>query len=537
MVPYTTGGKVDGFIDDLINVFLDTPENCERQPHVVPMAMHITSRPHAGDEREPIPRRPILSIPKLIAEGNPAEVQIVLGWQVDTRRLVVSLPHDKFEAWTGELRLMRSKPRVGCKELEQLLGRLNHAAYVMPIARHFLGRLRDAVGPTTGKRARGSTTVINAATRSDLKLWEALLKQARRGISMNLLVTRQPDKICWSDACPLGIGGYNLNGRAWRIRIPETSPVRGHSGVNNLLEFIGMVVNVWVSCLEADSDQACILAIGDNTSAIGWLHHTAHLDPDGATQMAHLRVARKLARVLIKYNCCLASQHVKGELNVVADLLSFEGEERGKKHPLAYDQPPNDVLTERFIQHFPSQVTENFNISRLPNEISSWITRVLQTVELSLTANRRAATRVSTGCGGDGKAIASTSATGAMYTSIDYPSTREDCLPRRFSTSIEQLSGPNPGNLQELVRSRWCQTLYAKPQATWLRRFGSVSGRVPCTSKDLPTYTQQSDDSSRQQTTRTHPRPNREQSPPNSYEPCSTGQVHDMGEWPPTTRG
>ncbi|KAI2508556.1 hypothetical protein MHU86_5848 [Fragilaria crotonensis] len=43
--PTKAGGRVDGFIDDLINVFLDTPANCLRQPHIVPLAMHLTSRP------------------------------------------------------------------------------------------------------------------------------------------------------------------------------------------------------------------------------------------------------------------------------------------------------------------------------------------------------------------------------------------------------------------------------------------------------------------------------------------------------------
>ena len=79
------GGKVDGFIDDLINVFIDNPANCARQPHVVPLAMHVTRRPHAGDNEEPLPRRPKLSIPKLMAEGRPEEVQTVLGWTIDTR--------------------------------------------------------------------------------------------------------------------------------------------------------------------------------------------------------------------------------------------------------------------------------------------------------------------------------------------------------------------------------------------------------------------------------------------------------------------
>ena len=41
--PTKAGGRVDGFIDDLINVFLDTPANSLRQPNVVPLAMHLTS--------------------------------------------------------------------------------------------------------------------------------------------------------------------------------------------------------------------------------------------------------------------------------------------------------------------------------------------------------------------------------------------------------------------------------------------------------------------------------------------------------------
>jgi hypothetical protein len=79
LVPYTEGGRVGGFINDLISVFLDSPTNLVRYTQAVPLAMHITRRPHAGEAEEPISRRPILSQSKLEAEGSPAEVQIVLG--------------------------------------------------------------------------------------------------------------------------------------------------------------------------------------------------------------------------------------------------------------------------------------------------------------------------------------------------------------------------------------------------------------------------------------------------------------------------
>ena len=104
LVPPIYRGKVDGFIDDLINVFWDTPDNCQRLPHSVPLAMHVTSRPHAGDDQEPLPRRPILSLPKLLAEGAPAEIQIVIGWTLNTRELTIGLPKNKFETWSSELR-------------------------------------------------------------------------------------------------------------------------------------------------------------------------------------------------------------------------------------------------------------------------------------------------------------------------------------------------------------------------------------------------------------------------------------------------
>jgi hypothetical protein len=98
IVPPLEAGKVDVFIDDLIDVYPDSLANLARKPHVAPLAMHVTSRPHAGTS-EPILRRAMLSLLKLLAEGAPAEEQIVLGWLLDTRRLLVALPDDKHSAW------------------------------------------------------------------------------------------------------------------------------------------------------------------------------------------------------------------------------------------------------------------------------------------------------------------------------------------------------------------------------------------------------------------------------------------------------
>ena len=136
-VPVTATSKCDCFIDDIIQVFLDTPDNRAKQPHVVPLAVHVSCRPHA-DKEEPIKRRPLLSQEKVEAEGAPAELQIVLGWSLNTRVLLLSLPLDKFLAWTDDIRSTLKKSRTSFEDLESLIGRLNHAAFVIPLSRHFI---------------------------------------------------------------------------------------------------------------------------------------------------------------------------------------------------------------------------------------------------------------------------------------------------------------------------------------------------------------------------------------------------------------
>ena len=197
-------GRVDGFIDDLINVFVDTPNNCRRQPHVVPLAMHVTSRPHAGDAKKPTPRRTLLSLPKLLAEGSPAEIQIVLGWRLDTRRLLIALPDDKFGAWSEDLNRLISQPRGRFEDIDQMVGRLNHSSFVLPFSRHFMGRLRELLKP---RRHKDCLVPIGREARADFALWQHILSRANKGVSMNLIVTRRPSRICWSDACPFGMGG------------------------------------------------------------------------------------------------------------------------------------------------------------------------------------------------------------------------------------------------------------------------------------------------------------------------------------------
>jgi hypothetical protein len=522
-IPPVITGRVDGFIDDLINVFLDTIDNCRRQPHVVPLAMFVTSRPHAGKDKEPILRRAILSIEKLLREGAPAEVQIVLGWLLNTRLLIVALPDDKFEAWLASLDKIISSRSCTKEALDSLEGQLNHASYVIPLARHFLTRIRALKNSRANKKSRLKVT---GEVLDDFVLWRGLLARAHQGISMNLIVTRQPTRLGWSDSCPFGIGGFRLHsGKAWRIRIPEDSILHGSDRVNNLLEFVGMAVNIWLECLDAtEGSHLCILALGDNTSAVGWLHNSSHLNTKLAAHVAHLKVARHVAQVVLDADCCLASQHIRGELNFVADLLSFAGSRTragGKRHPIAFDDPPNDILTQRFHLYYPEQIPENFEICQLPVEILSWVSSVLQIAASSLTADRKAATRSTTELGGDGSDSATVQDAVRTPSSLLYPQSSANFSVELSSHASAVPTGPRVEDLMASVSSQWSHALCAKPQATWLRRFGSISNQAPFTSRAQPSCSPSPGPYSRPSRTSTPLPSDSEQSPQSCCEQCT----------------
>jgi hypothetical protein len=364
-VPTIVTGRSDSFIDNLIRVFLDTPWNRAREPHAVPLAIHVTSQPHAGSA-EPIKRCELMSKPKLIAEGGPVEDQTVLGWILNTRSLLIILPFDKFEAWSCDLKAIIADRKETFGQLETTVGRLNHAAYIIPLSWHFLNRIRLRI--RVRKHKKQSLSLAQDKI-DDFKLWVVFLAKAKSGISMNKTTIRQPTKICWSHSCPFGIGGFLLSGRAWRIRVPESSPIYGLDIANDLLEFLGMMVTIWlvlIKCDECGSEQDCILALGDNTSAIGWLFKSGKLSFDSPCYNTVQIIARQLASLVTSTSHCLAGQHIKGNKNTVSDLLSFAGDTQGEPHPPAPGYPSDHVLTERFHSCTPQLVPAGFNILPLP---------------------------------------------------------------------------------------------------------------------------------------------------------------------------
>ncbi|KAI2500104.1 hypothetical protein MHU86_14371 [Fragilaria crotonensis] len=179
---------------------------------------------------------------------------MILGWIVDTRRFVVALPHDKHMSWTQAVDRMLTHRHafVTTRDLETTLGRFSHAAYVIPYARHFMGRLYKACE----RSKQAGKARLTKPQLDDLILWKAFLQKASRGISINRLVCRWPTRIVRVDACPQGIGGYCLkSGLAWRYQLPEH--LLGRATLNTLeflAAFVGMIVEFHEGAAWTDED-------------------------------------------------------------------------------------------------------------------------------------------------------------------------------------------------------------------------------------------------------------------------------------------
>ena len=121
-------GTADVFLDDIFSAIpqLDGDSPGDRGGQAALLALDVLGQPLLPDGGESLPRDEVLAIDKAIAEGTPAERLIVLGWMIDTRRLLISFLTDKFTAWTAEINsfLLSKGRRVKLRTLETMVGRL-----------------------------------------------------------------------------------------------------------------------------------------------------------------------------------------------------------------------------------------------------------------------------------------------------------------------------------------------------------------------------------------------------------------------------
>jgi hypothetical protein len=224
---------------------------------------------------------------------------------------------------------MLAEGRTTIGNLQTCVGQLNDTAFVIPLARHFLSRLRNYFEVKPHKPH--SITLSNKEIHN-ICLWVQFLMTAHPWAINEPRHHTAAHRTLHLQRLPLA--GYSLRGRGWRIVIPHCTPLRGDSRFNNLFKFIGTAITAWLECLHsATNAEECILALGDNTLALGWIYQSSRVKPTSMSYTAIQTVAWHLATIFLASHHCLASQHLKDDHNIIANLLSFAGHDRDKPHP------------------------------------------------------------------------------------------------------------------------------------------------------------------------------------------------------------
>ena len=87
-------GLVDVCLDYFITLGLLQPPTADHLAYAVPVMIETLARPLAPSV--PLLLSVLISQKKLTAEGHQSELQTVLGWSINTRSLMISLPRHKW---------------------------------------------------------------------------------------------------------------------------------------------------------------------------------------------------------------------------------------------------------------------------------------------------------------------------------------------------------------------------------------------------------------------------------------------------------
>ena len=358
-----SSGRSDVYVDDIITIAVDMKNNLDRITKAPVTIMHAVAdnTTVAGSTVE---RKNIVAEDKMIAEGAAEEIKICLGWLLDTRRLKVQLPLHKVVAWKHQINTLLKNATVSNKELQSILGRLENVAQVMTMLGHFLSNIRHM---QILAEKKDHNIKLSRKSKQDLELAKVFIDKVGLGISMNLLTFRRPDIVYICDASEYGLGGFASHGRAWSFTIPDDLRNRAHI---NLLEYLAQIISIWLDIVEnTTKPEDCLLSIGDNTSALGWMRRSNFRqteDTDSSWEVKQ-HLGRHLANLILKSDTLLYKQWLKGKENVVADSLSRDN----------YYLSNNSH--ERFLSlTVPQQLPPNFRIRPLPREIYSFIISILQ---------------------------------------------------------------------------------------------------------------------------------------------------------------
>ena len=227
-----------------------------------------------------------------------------LGIEIDSIKEELRLPQSKLVALKQLLASWSSKRVATKRELQVLLGHLNHAATVVPAGKSFLRHLINAMSQL---RQQSHLTRLNTLCRSDIIWW---LSFVERWNGINFFPCRPSIISDASGGWGCGAFCYPPNAVWFQVEWPPT-----WAGLNIAAkELLPLVIGaaIWGSSWHG----RCVNFITDNQAVVQVLSSHSARDP----HLAHL--LRSLFFFQAQFRFEIKAQHIPGKKNKAADALS-----------------------------------------------------------------------------------------------------------------------------------------------------------------------------------------------------------------------
>ena len=239
---------------------------------------------------------------------GPKQVITFAGIELDSICMEARLPLEKLSRYQNLISQSIKRKRMTLRELQSLAGALNHCCYIVPAGRAFLRRLYDL---TSHAKEPHHHIRLNNNIRTDLQMWNTFLQEFN-GKSLFLQQgwhSNQTLNLYTDAAKTVGFGA--ILGNEWFSGI---WPSQWKQYDITILEFYPIVIalHLWANKL---SNKRIILYT-DNEAVMHILNNNTSKDK------ALLGLIRALVLQCLKFNIVFRSEHVPGQHNVLADLLS-----------------------------------------------------------------------------------------------------------------------------------------------------------------------------------------------------------------------
>ena len=166
------------------------------------MSIYLRLRPLPTSVQ--IQRNDPLFLNKLKGEVGLEKIKTVFGWEINTRKHMLSLLHNKTLKYKQLIHKIFDNRGSTSADIQYLTGKPITITHILPTRRHFSGYLHCCANTTSSYQH----FVLTTNQRKDLILQLTLLDVASHGISINDIVYQAVYMEAKTDACEHGIGGF-----------------------------------------------------------------------------------------------------------------------------------------------------------------------------------------------------------------------------------------------------------------------------------------------------------------------------------------